>query len=291
MLLTFPLMTAIQEISARIGRTTGHGIAGNLCRHYPNWVLQSIVALLFIANTINIGADLSAMADAGRLLIGGPALLYVVLFAAICVGGIIFVQYDRYTLVLKWMTLSLFTYVAVLFTIHVSWGEIISGVLIPKLTWSREFFTTLLAIFGTTNSPYLFFWQASQEVEEVHAVHKRRPLLRASRQALDAFARIRTDTLLGMAFSNVIALAIIVATAASLHKAGVTDIETSTQAAEALSLWRHWHEPPLCAQRGRKGHKHWPDITRRSAGSCLAYFLVVDHRHLNQVRDPDHARR
>jgi NRAMP (natural resistance-associated macrophage protein)-like metal ion transporter len=234
MLLTYPLMAAIQEISARIGRTTGHGIAGNLCRHYPNWLLQFVVALLFIANTINIGADLSAMADATKLLAGGPSILYAVVFAMICVAGIVFVNYTRYALVLKWMTLSLFSYVAVVFTIHVPWDEALVGVLIPRITWSNEFFTTLVAILGTTISPYLFFWQASQEVEDVHANQKRKPLLRAPRQALDAFSRIRADTLTGMAISNIIALAIICATAATLNKNDITNIETSAQAAEAL---------------------------------------------------------
>jgi NRAMP (natural resistance-associated macrophage protein)-like metal ion transporter len=234
MLLTYPLMAAIQEISARIGRTTGHGIAGNLRRHYPNWLLQSVVALLFVANTMNIGADLSAMADATKILIGGPSLLYVILFAGICVCGIVFVHYHRYTLILKWLTLSLFSYVAVLFVAHVHWGQALAGLFLPKIVWSRDFFTTLLAILGTTISPYLFFWQASQEVEEVHANHKRKPLLKAPRQALDAFARIRADTLVGMGFSNIIALAIICATAATLNKAGITSIETSAQAAEAL---------------------------------------------------------
>jgi NRAMP (natural resistance-associated macrophage protein)-like metal ion transporter len=234
MLLTYPLMAAIQEISARVGRTTGHGIAGNLCRHYPNWLLQFIVALLFIANTINIGADLSAMADATKLLVGGPSILYAPVFATICVLGIVFVRYDRYERVLKWMTLSLFSYVAVIFAIHVPWDEAMGGVLIPRITWSNEFFTTLLAILGTTISPYLFFWQASQEVEDVHANHKRKPLRRAPSQALDAFSRIRADTLTGMAISNIIALAIVFATAATLNKAGITSIETSAQAAEAL---------------------------------------------------------
>jgi Mn2+/Fe2+ NRAMP family transporter len=234
MLLTYPLMAAIQEISATIGRTTGHGIAGNLCRHYPNWLLQFIVLLLFVANTINIGADLSAMADATKLLIGGPGVLYVMVFATICVVGIVFVNYDRYSLVLKWMTLILFSYVAVLFTVHVPWGEALAGLLVPRVTWSSEFFTTLLAIFGTTISPYLFFWQASQEVEEVHANPQRKPLLRAPRQALDAFSRIRADTLIGMGISNIIALAILFATAATLNRAGITNIETSVQAAKAL---------------------------------------------------------
>ncbi|HEY7300718.1 MAG TPA: divalent metal cation transporter [Xanthobacteraceae bacterium] len=234
MFFTYPLMAAIQEISARIGRTTGHGIAGNLRRHYPNWLLQLIVALLFSANAINIGADLSAMADAVKLLIGGPGLLYLFAFAAISTGGMVFVSYRRYSLVLKWLTLSLLSYVAVLFVAHVPWGEAISGLLLPRINWSREFFTTLLAIFGTTISPYLFFWQASQEVEDVHADHNRQRLLKAPKQAVDAFARIRADTLAGMAFSNITALAIMFATAATLNKAGIFDIESSAQAAEAL---------------------------------------------------------
>jgi Mn2+/Fe2+ NRAMP family transporter len=234
MLLTYPLMVAIQEISARIGRTTGHGIAGNLRRYYPNWLLQLIVLLLFIANTINIGADLGAMADAAKLLIGGAGVFYVIVFAAICVIGIVFVNYHRYSLVLKWMTLVLFSYIAALLAVHVRWDEALAGVVVPRITWSNAFFTTLLAIFGTTISPYLFFWQASQEVEEVHANHRRKPLLRAPRQALDAFSRIRADTLIGMGISNVIALAIMFATAATLNKAGITNIETSAQAAKAL---------------------------------------------------------
>jgi Mn2+/Fe2+ NRAMP family transporter len=234
MLLTYPLMVAIQEISARIGRTTGHGISGNLCRHYPSWLLHLIVTLLFIANTINIGADLSSMADAARVLFGGQSLLYVLAFTAICVGGIVFIQYKLYVTFLKWLTLSLFAYVAAMFAAKVNWSDALSGVLLPRITWSNEYFTTLVAILGTTISPYLFFWQASQEAEDVHVDRRRKTLLKAPRQALDAFARIRTDTLLGMAFSNVIALAIIITTAATLHRAGVTNIETSTQAAEAL---------------------------------------------------------
>jgi len=217
-----------------VGRTTGHGISGNLCRHYPAWLLRAIVVLLFIANTINIGADLSAMADAAKLLLGGPGFLYVVAFGAICVVGIVFVRYARYVMVLKWLTLSLFAYVAALFATNVPWGEALSGTLVPRIVWSSEFFTTLVAILGTTISPYLFFWQSSQEAEDVHVDRRRRALLKAPRQALDAFARIRADTLVGMAFSNIIALAIIFTTAATLNRAGVTNIETSAQAAEAL---------------------------------------------------------
>lgn len=234
MLLTFPLMAAIQEISARIGRTTGHGIAGNLCRHYPSWLLYVVVTLLFLANTINIGADLSAMADALKLLIGGPSQVYVVGLGVICVVAIVFMSYSRYVMVLKWTTLSLFAYVAALFAANVPWGEALTGVLVPKVQWNSQFFTTLLAIFGTTISPYLFFWQASQEAEDQHVSHHEKPLTKAPSQAPHAFKRIRADTLVGMAFSNIIALAIIMTTAATLNKAGITNIESSVQAAEAL---------------------------------------------------------
>ena len=234
MLLTYPLMAGIQEISARIGRTTGRGIAGNLSRYSPGPLLQFIVFSVFIANTINIGADFSAMADASRLLFGGASFLYVAAYTALCIAGIVFLNYRRYVTVLKWLTLSLFAYVAALLASNVDWAAAASGTLVPRLIWRSDYFTTLVAILGTTISPYLFFWQASQEAEEVHVDAQRRPLLKAPHQAPDAFIRIRGDTLVGMAFSNLIALAIIVSTAATLHKAGITDIDSSTQAAEAL---------------------------------------------------------
>lgn len=233
-LITYPLMSAIKEICARLGRTTGHGIAGNLCRHYPAWLLYSIVALLFTANTINIGADLSAMADALKLLIGGPSTLYVIAFGSACAVAIVFIEYDRYVAVLKWMTISLFAYVATLFAIELPWSEAVAGIFLPEIIWSAEFFTTVVAIFGTTISPYLFFWQASQEVEDDRVDDRREPLVQAPRQAPAAIRRIRADTLIGMAFSNVVALAIILTTAATLNKAGITDIESSAQAAEVL---------------------------------------------------------
>jgi NRAMP (natural resistance-associated macrophage protein)-like metal ion transporter len=234
MLLTFPLMAAIQEISARIGRTTGHGIAGNLRRHYSDWLLYPIVGLLFLANTINIGADLSAMGDALKLLIGGPSTIYAILFGTVCAIAIVFMDYSRYVMVLKWLTLVLFAYVAALFTIHVPWDEALLGLLVPRITWNAAFLTTLVAIFGTTISPYLFFWQASQEAEDERVDSRAKPLVEAPEQAPQAFERIRADTLVGMAFSNIIALAIIFTTAATLNKAGITNIETSAQAAEAL---------------------------------------------------------
>jgi NRAMP (natural resistance-associated macrophage protein)-like metal ion transporter len=234
MLLTFPLMAAIQEISARIGRTTGHGIAGILRRHYPSWLLYPVVALLFAANTINIGADLGAMADAMKLLIGGVNAVYVLALGALCVLVTVFMDYACYVAAMKWLTLSLFAYLAALFATEVDWGRALVGVLLPQVTWNGAFFTTLVAILGTTISPYLFFWQAAQEAEDQRVNHRDKPLLKAPKQAAKALERIRADTLAGMAFSNIIALAIIVTTAATLHEAGITRVETSAQAAEAL---------------------------------------------------------
>ncbi|OCK61618.1 divalent metal cation transporter [Bradyrhizobium sp. LMTR 3] len=234
MLLTFPLMAAIQEISARVGRVTGHGIAGNVSRHYSPLLLNVVVALLFIANTINIGADLGAMADATKLLIGGHSIFYVLLFGVTSVAAQIFLDYRRYVLVLKWLTLSLFAYVAALAYAEVSWGEALAGILIPRPAWSVDYFTTIVAIFGTTISPYLFFWQASQEAEDQRVDKAKRPLVEKHYGAQKEFNRIRADTIVGMAFSNLIALSIIVTAAATLHAAGKTDIHSSADAAEAL---------------------------------------------------------
>lgn len=234
MLLTFPLMVAIQEISGRVGRVTGHGIAGNVCRHYSGGLLAVIVMLLFTANTINIAADLAAMADATKLLIGGPALFYVVAFGTISVLAQIFFDYKRYVSVLKWLTLCLFAYVGALAAAKVDWGQAAAGVLIPHLAWSSTYLTTIVAILGTTISPYLFFWQASQEAEEERIDPHKKPLIKTPQDAPQEFQRIRADTIIGMAFSNLIALAIIITAAATLHASGRTDIETSAQAAEAL---------------------------------------------------------
>ena len=234
LLFSYPLMAAIQEISGRIGRTTGKGIAANIRIHYSGWILQAIVVLLLIANTINIGADLGAMGDALGLLIGGPHLLYVVLFGAFCASLQIYVPYKSYASVLRWLTLALFSYFGTVLVVKIPWGELARGLLIPTFTADVAFWTTVVAILGTTISPYLFFWQASQEVEDTHRDAVREPLVRAPEQGKDANARIRLDTYIGMGFSNLVALAIMVTTAATLHVAGVTNIETSTQAAEAL---------------------------------------------------------
>jgi NRAMP (natural resistance-associated macrophage protein)-like metal ion transporter len=234
MLVTYPLMVAIQEISGRIGRVTGHGVAGNVCRNYPAPVIWSLILLLFVANTINIAADLGAMGDASKLLIGGPAPLYVVIFGTISVVAQIFFKYERYVAILKWLTLVLFAYVIALFVAKVPLSEALTGLLIPNIQWSSDFLTTLVAILGTTISPYLFIWQSSQEAEEQRIDPNKEPLKREPEKEADETKRIRVDTLVGMAVSNVIAIAIIMTTAATLRASGKTDIESSAQAAEAL---------------------------------------------------------
>lgn len=234
MLLTYPLMAAVQMISGRIGRTTGRGLAGNLRQHYPNWLLQVFVTLLAAANIINIGADLGAMADSTGLVLGGPKTLYVALFGVVCIGLQVLLQYTRYVSYLKWLTLALLAYVATLFMVDVHWDEALREFVLPSLTWKTEYIQSIVAVFGTTISPYLLFWQASQEAEDVRAVPERQVLKRAPEQGPDAIKRIELDTLIGMGVSNFIALAIIFTTAATLNVSGVTDIETSAQAAEAL---------------------------------------------------------
>lgn len=235
LLLTYPLMVVVQAMSARIGRTSGRGIAGNLREHYPNWVLQWIVGLLFLANTLNVGADLSAMAEATRLLSHTvPEWILVLFFGAVCAGGQIFLKHTRYVAVLKWLTLSLFSYFAVIAVVHLPWHDVARGLLVPKFSTGRDFWMMAVAILGTTISPYLFFWQAAQEVEDTKAHPQREPLKRKPRQAQDALARIRLDTLIGMAFSNLVALAIMVTAGATLHAAGHREITSAAQAAQAL---------------------------------------------------------
>jgi len=234
LLFSYPLMSVVQEISARIGRTTGHGIAGNMRRYYPNWLLQSVVVLLVIANIINIGADLGAMGDALKLIIGGPHLAYVIMFATVSVVLQVFLKYSRYVSVLKWLTLSLFAYFGTVLVVHVPWSAVADGLVIPKFTTDAGFWTSVVAILGTTISPYLFFWQASQEVEDQKAKPERKPLKKAPEQTETAIERIRLDTYVGMAFSNLVALAIMITAGATLHANGVTDIESTSQAAEAL---------------------------------------------------------
>ncbi len=232
-LFSFPLMVAIQEVAAQIGRVTGAGIARNLRRHYPRPLLVLMVGLLLVANIVNLGADLAAMGAAVGLLIGGPLWLYTLLFGAFCVIVEIWLSYERYASVLKWATLSLFAYVAVVIVAHVPWGEALASLVVPRIEYTGAYATAVVAILGTTISPYLFFWQASQEIEE-QKKHKAKPLSITPKDAGPELKRIRVDTLTGMAFSSIVSLAIVFATAATLHANGVLDIGTSAQAAEAL---------------------------------------------------------
>ncbi|MFL6788100.1 MAG: NRAMP family divalent metal transporter [Sphingomicrobium sp.] len=234
MIATYPLMSAVQMISGRIGRTTGHGIAGNLARCYPRWLLISMVTLLVAANTVNIGADLGAMADASALVLGGPTQIYLVAFALFCALTEVFAKYKRYVRLLKWLTLALFAYVATLFLVDVPWGEALRSMAIPQISWDPAYLTMVVAVLGTTISPYLFFWQASEEAEEVREDPDSEPLVCAPADGPVELERIELDTLVGMAFSNIVALSIMLTTAATLHVGGVTNIETSAQAAEAL---------------------------------------------------------
>ena len=234
LLLTFPLMCAIQQISAQIGRVTGYGLSGNLRRNYPSWALYSLVGLLVTANTINLGADLGAMGAALKLLVGGPILLYVALFGIVSVLLEVFVRYSRYVSLLKWLSLSLFAYVATLFAVKLNWFDIGVHLFVPQISWTGGYLTVVVAVFGTTISPYLFFWQAEEEVEDEEEKPQSHPLTQAPAEAPFELARIRLDTWTGMAFSNLIALCIVLTTAATLHTHGITNIQTSSQAAEAL---------------------------------------------------------
>ncbi|MCC6471065.1 MAG: divalent metal cation transporter [Alphaproteobacteria bacterium] len=233
LLFSFPLMAVIQSVSARIGCVTGCGIAQNLRRHYPAPLLWVVVSLLIVANVVNLGADLGAMGAALHLLVGGPELAYTMLFGLACALLEILVSYNRYAGILKWTTLSLFAYVAVAFAAGVPWGTALYHTFVPQIVLDGQHAMAIVAILGTTISPYLFFWQAGQEVEEQRRRHVK-PLCVAPRQAGDELARIRTDTILGMGVSNLIALFIVFAAAATLNAKGVTDIQTSAQAAEAL---------------------------------------------------------
>lgn len=232
-LFSFPLMVAIQEVAAEIGRVTGAGIARNMRRHYPRPLLVIMVGLLLIANIVNLGADLAAMGAAVALLIGGPIGLYTLLFGVFCIIVEVALSYERYASVLKWATLSLFAYVAVVVVAQVPWGEALTSLVVPRIEWTGAYATAVVAILGTTISPYLFFWQAGQEIEEQKR-HKAKPLCITPKDAGPELKRIRIDTLTGMAFSSIVSLAIVFATAATLHANGIRDIETSAQAAEAL---------------------------------------------------------
>ena len=231
---SFPLLVAIQEISARIARVTGCGIAGNLRRHTPRWLAAALVALLSIANVFNLAANLGAMSAVLRLLLAAPALLYVALLAAAAVLFEMLARYAHYVQLLRWLSLSLLSYVACAFVVHVPWSELARALVWPPLAASPQYVLAVLAALGTTLSPYLLFWQAQQEVEDGHHQRGGAALLDAVAQAPPEFARIRLDTLIGMGLSGVVALFIVITTASTLHAHGVRTIQTAAEAAEAL---------------------------------------------------------
>lgn len=234
MLFTYPLMSVVQMISARIGRTTGHGIAGNLCRHYSPSLTLAVVIPVLIANTINIGANLGAMGDATALVAGGPPWLFLIAFALFCALSEVFMRYGNYVRVLKWLTLALLAYVATLFLVDIPWDRAATIMTIPMIEPGSAALVMIVAILGTTISPYLFFWQASQEAEDVHEFDGREPLKCDPQDGRSELKRIELDTLIGMAASNFVALSIILTCAATLNANGITEIHTSADAAAAL---------------------------------------------------------
>lgn len=232
--LTLPFMVAVQEMSARLGRVTGRGLAAALKLHAPAPLVLLLVSLLVVANVINLGADIGAMAAVTKLMFGGSQQLYAVAFAVVSAAAEIWLAYKRYVQVLKWLTVSLLAYIALLFVVAVPWREAVIGAFIPHLTFDRDSLTMLLAVLGTTISPYLFFWQAAEEAEDELAAPDPRPLREHPSDAKRELGRIGVDTWAGMAYSNVVALAIVIGTAATLHAHGITNIDSAADAAAAL---------------------------------------------------------
>jgi NRAMP (natural resistance-associated macrophage protein)-like metal ion transporter len=238
---TTPLMISIQMVSARIGWLTGQGLAANIRRVMPGWVTASIVLLLVLANTLNIGADIAAMGDALQLVVGGPEHGYTLLFGLLCTVLPLWLNFESMVRVLKWLTLALLAYVAVVFMLHINWGKVMVGTLLPTFHSQSGYWVMVVAVLGTTISPYLFFWQASQEAEQRQRMDidyggagKDVDLATHPHFVREHLYRIKLDTVVGMAFSNVIAFCIMLATAITLNQNGVTDIQTTRQAAEAL---------------------------------------------------------
>jgi NRAMP (natural resistance-associated macrophage protein)-like metal ion transporter len=229
--LSLPFMIAIQMVSARIGRVTGQGVAANLRDHLPRWLLLGLVGLLVIANTINIAADIGAMGEALQLVVGGGQHFHSLVFGVVTVLLQVFVPYRRLAHILKWLTLTLFAYVAAVFVVDVPWGHVLHDLVVPKLQWRSDYWMMIVALLGTTISPYLFFWQASQEVEELRQQGGRRG---SDAEVWRALRRVKLDTWIGMIFSNAIAFFVMVVGGAVLFKAGMHDVTSAAQAAEAL---------------------------------------------------------
>lgn len=234
MLLSYPLMSAIQLVSARIGRVTGSGLAVNMGAIWPKWLVTGLVCLLFVANCINIGANLAAMGASVELATGMPSLPITIFFALLSLGLQMFIPYERYANILKWLTLVLFAHIAVLCVVKIDWMATLKGFVWPTFALNNDSFTVVVAILGTTISPYLFFWHSSQEVEEIDRKEEAKPLEEAPPQAPKELNRIELDTLAGMAVSTIVAVAIMICAAATLHANGKTDINSAADVAEAL---------------------------------------------------------
>jgi NRAMP (natural resistance-associated macrophage protein)-like metal ion transporter len=232
--LTYPFMSVFQSVCGRVGRVTGRGLAANIKRAFPPWVLAPMVILLLIANTLNIAADIASMGEAAQLVLGGNRQVYAVILALVTLGLQVFVPYHTYVRYLKWMTLALFAYVAVAFTVHVPWLEVLRRTVLPQFKLDKDAATLIVAIFGTTISPYLFFWQASEEVEDIDENKDAHALREAPAEAPEELKRIGWDTYIGMGYSNIIAFFIILSTAVTLNAHGVTNIQSAAQAASAL---------------------------------------------------------
>jgi NRAMP (natural resistance-associated macrophage protein)-like metal ion transporter len=229
----FPLMTAIQLMSAHLGMVSGRGLAGVLRQRYPKWVLILACSLLAIANTVNIGADLGGMAEAMQMMTGMTSFFWLPVFAGVIVGMLIWSRYRQIARIFKWLTLVLFAYVFTAFLAHPRWSEVLRSTLVPHIQWNRNYIATLVAILGTTISPYLFFWQAAQEVEEERSIGRK--TVHSRKGATDDELRAaRNDVVTGMVFAGVVMYFIILTTGATLHQQGQRDIETAKQAAEAL---------------------------------------------------------
>ena len=239
LLLTTPLMIGVQMLSARIGWVTGEGLGANIAKVCPRWVTLSLVGLLVVANTINIAADIGAMGEAVRLLVGGHVVFYIIGFGALSMVAQVYFSYERTVRILKWLTLALFSYVAVILSVSVPWKQALREAAMPwayfpKGVSMNEYASMVVAVLGTTISPYLFFWQASQEVEDNNRRPEAAELRTHPSYAAEHLSRIKQDTFIGMIFSNLIAICIVIATAVTLNEQGITNIQTSAQAAEAL---------------------------------------------------------
>jgi NRAMP (natural resistance-associated macrophage protein)-like metal ion transporter len=235
MFLTTPFMVAVQIVSTRIGSVTGRGLAANLQETLPPYLLYSVIAVFVAANVFNIAADIAAMGEAARLLAGGPAIIYALALGLGCLIAQVLIPYRSYARYMKLLTLVLFAYVAAAFSIHINWNQVLLSTFIPHASWNRRLIVMLVAVLGTTISPYLFFWQASLEVEERRLTEKKKEApLHDRKSVVRRFNPIVTDTWVGMGLSNIVGFFIIVATAATLHAHGKTDIGTAAEAAEAL---------------------------------------------------------